>query len=319
MTRWALRAGLFAAILVANPARADKPKPAFEIGYDGLLMAGHDVSFEEPLYGGSAGFLLFLDTKNPLIVRLRVNVNGSEWKELGGEEVVKDGIRIISGLKWSLGMGMGRGRTIMPFVEVGLGPQFMTERHDLRARIARWGWTIGLEGQLGLIFRIKGMFGIRVGAGFSSLSFFALKENWGGVWLTASILFGIPRQGYEPPPEPYYPPAPYEPPSYGGDFYFDAWTSAPDGNPARPVLYARVIRGAGFDDEVSVWVELPGGAEYEMQRASVEDQDLWQIPLFIIGLECGQQPVSVRGRSGFREAAQSIMVYLPCPQAPGGM
>jgi hypothetical protein len=48
------------------------------------------------------------------------------------------------------------------------------------------------------------------------------------------------------------------------------------GDAGKPVLLARIVRGEGFDDDVTVWVVLPDGSEYDMQRASISDPDLYK-------------------------------------------
>jgi hypothetical protein len=209
---------------------------------------------------------------------------------------------------------------VLPFVEVGLGPQFMTLRHGFKAKVHDWAWTLGLEGQMGFIFRLKGPFGLRVGAGFSSLSFYSKKQNLGGAWITASLLVGLPRgRTYEPPPEPYYEPPSVPPPAGVGAFYFDAWITYVDGDPGRPVLHARTIREVGFEDDIGVWVALPDGSEFEMPTEGLEDPDLHAIPIYILGMECGQSQVTVWGKAGWTERSQPVGIYLPCPVMPEGM
>lgn len=304
---------LAALLLVPCRAHADKVQPAVELGYDGLLMAGDEVKFQDPLYGGSFGVLMYMTRKNPVIMRVRVNLQGDRIEDRSGKKLY----RFVSGVKWNVGMGIGRGKLVLPFVEVGLGPQFLTLRHGLKSRTADWAWTIALEGQLGFIFRIRKAFGLRIGMGFTSLSFYHMKENLGGIWIAASLVLGIPRERpYEPP---VHEPPPHVPVATGQDFYFDAWVTSAGGDPARPVLSARVIRDVGFNAGVSVTVELPDGSAYEMNRASLDDPDLYEVPLYILQMACGEQWVTVKGKSGFIERTQSVQVYTPCPQMPGGM
>jgi len=314
-TAWAA-ALLAVATLAPLEAQARDPYPVLELGYDGLIMAGDDVKFKDPLYGGSLGLMLYMTSKHPILMRIRANVQGAGWTDSLSD---KKGSRLVSGLKWSVGMGVGRGRHVLPFVEVGLGPQFLTIYRKGSTKVASWAWTVGLEGQLGFVFRIKKMFGLKLGVGFTSLSFFSRKENLGGFWLTASLLLGIPGGGHEPPPPYHEPPPPsYEPPP-ATTFYFDAWITdaSPDGS--KPVLSAKMYRMAEFDLEVPVWVELPDGSEFEMSRAGLEDPDLWTLPLYILGLECGSHTVTVTGKSGWETQTYPVAVYLPCPVMPEGM
>jgi hypothetical protein len=304
---------LAVATLIPLEARARDPYPVLELGYDGLIMAGDEVKFQDPLYGGSLGLMLYMTTKHPILMRIRANVQGAGWTDVSG----KKGSRLVSGLKWNVGMGIGRGRHVLPFVEVGLGPQFLTIYRKGSKKVASWAWTVGLEGQLGFVFRIKKMFGIKLGVGFTSLSFYSRKENLGGFWLTASFLLGIPGGGYEPPPPP-PPPTPGHPQPRAGGFYFDAWITNVGGDGTRPVLSARLNRQAGFDAEVPVWVELDDGSEFEMNRAGLEDPDLYELPLYILGLECGQHTVTVTGKSGWETQTYPVNVYLPCPVMPEG-
>ncbi|MBW2260842.1 MAG: hypothetical protein JRG91_02630 [Deltaproteobacteria bacterium] len=311
-------AAAFTAVVMALPleAAAEDPRPGIELGYDGLLMAGEDVTFEDSLHGGSIGVLVYMTKKNPILMRIRANVQGAGWTDLSG----KKGKRLVSGMKWSVGLGIGRGRLVLPFVEVGFGPQFLTIYHDGSKKVADWAWTIGLEGQLGFIFRIKKAFGIRLGAGFTSLSFYSREENLGGFWITASLLLGIPGPGYheptyhEPPPPP-----PSHQPSYASSFYFDGWITDASSDGSKPVLNAKLYRDADFDVEVSMWVELADGSAYEMNRSSLEDPDLYELPLYILGLACGGQSVQVMGKSGFMERSHAVHAYLPCPVQPEGM
>jgi hypothetical protein len=217
-------------------------------------------------------------------------------------------------------MGMGRGKTIMPFVEVGLGPQFMTERKGLKGKVDEWGWTLALEGQFGLMFRLFRFMGLRVGVGFSSVSIFDMKHNYGGIWMTASVVFGLPRgRPYHPPPPPPPPPKEKKPTSHSGSFSIDAWTYYVADDQHRPVLEARLVRSAGFEGEVSIWLEMPDGSEYELSRVGLEDPDLWELPLYAVGMECGSQTVTVHGKSGWDETETPVYVYLPCPELPEGM
>jgi hypothetical protein len=295
---------------------AKDPSPVLELGYDGLLMAGEDVKFEDSLYGGSLGLILYMTEKHPLMMRVRANVQGAGWTDLSG----KKGSRLVSGLKWSVGMGIGRGRHVLPFVEVGLGPQFLTIYRKGSKKVASWAWTIGLEGQLGFVIRIKKMFGLRIGAGFSSLSFYSRKENLGGFWLTASLVMGIPGAGYEPPPyhEP-PPPQPSHQPAYAGSFYFDAWTTDASGDGSRPVIHAQLYREGGFEGHVDVSLEVADGSVWELNREGLETPDLYTLPLYILGLECGSHTVVVKGKSGWTERTYPVYVHLPCPVMPEGM
>lgn len=311
---WAAVAAILAVPAIAG---AEKVRPAFELGYDGILMAGEDVKFEQPLYGGSMGVQLHFETRNPVIMRVRVNLQGGKWETAGGREK----LHLVSGLTLNVGLGLGRGKQVMPFVEVGLGPQFLSIRKDMKSKVSDWAWTVALEGQFGFLFRLKKGFGLRVGVGFSSLSFYSRAENLGGLWITAALVLGLPRPRGEEPPyyEPYYEPPPPLPPVPTGDFYFDAWIANLGGDASRPVLQARLIRDYEFEEQVSVSVELPDGSEFEVHRASLEDPDFYELPLYILGMECGDRVVLVKGKSGFIERTTPVQVWLPCPQAPGGM
>ena len=72
-------------------------------------------------------------------------------------------------------------------------------------------------------------------------------------------------------------------------------------------------------DHVPVWVELDAGSEFEMNRAGLEDPELYELPLYILGLECGQHTVTVTGKSGWETQTTPVGVYLPCPVMPEGM
>ena len=314
-------AALFAVVMTLPlEAEAKDPRPVFEMGYDGLIMAGEDVKFQDPLYGGSLGLMLYMPMRNPFLMRMRVNLQGAGWAHMSG----KDGHRLVSGFKYSVGLGLGRGRNVLPFVEVGLGPQFLTMYLDGSRKVSNWAWTVGIEGQLGFIFRIRKMFGIRLAFGFSSLSFYSRKENLGGLWITSSLLFGLPGPdgSYHYPHEPPLPPEPPPPshqPAYATGFYFDAWitNASPDGT--RPVLHARLYREGEFDAEVDVSLELADGSAWEMHREGLEDPDLFTIPLYILGIECGGQSATVKGKSGWTERTYPVHVYIPCPVMPEGM
>jgi hypothetical protein len=316
MARRLAWAAVAVVLVYTAPAAAKKVRPAVELGYDGLLMAGQDLDFRDPLYGGTLGLLMSVETKNPLLIRVRFDLHGARWETQGG----KDRLHMLGGVMWNVGLGLGRGRNVMPFVEVGLGPQFLSVRKSLKSKLDDWAWTVALEGQFGLIFRMKKGFGLRMGVGFSSVSFYSRNENLGGLWMSASLVFGLPKDRYEPPYyEPHYEPPPYAPPPSAGDFYFDAWVVNQGGDAARPVLTARIVRDYEFDDEVDVSVELPDGSEFEMHRGSLEDPDFYELPLYILPIECGSQTVTVKGKSGWIERTLAVSVYEPCPQAPGGM
>jgi len=300
------------------PARAEaRQNVAGIVSYESVLMAGSDLGFDEGSYAGSIGAIMFLDTRNPVLVHYRLNLGGARWydRETGAHR----GEQFFFGFTTSVGLGLGKGRIVMPFFDVGLGPQFVFRRNEGSKKVSQWGWTFGIQGQVGLMFRVAKGVGLRLGVGINSRSFYALKENLGGVWFTASILLGTPKpKPPEPPPDiPVAPPPEPGPPTVD-DFWIESWIASEVESPDRPVLHARIVRSAGFDAQVHVSVVLADGSSFVMFRDGLEDPDHYSIALWTLGLPCGSSLVDVLAESGFQETAQPVSVWIPCDPVPGG-
>lgn len=89
-------------------------------------------------------------------------------------------------------------------------------------------------------------------------------------------------------------------------------------HPERPVIMAQIERADGFDAQVEVYVELADGSQWEMHPTGMGDVERYELPVFMLGIPCGAQPMWVHAESGLEERVQSVQIHLPCPEPLGG-